>query len=278
MNLTVAIPARNAGQTIGHVLRALRSQLEKNDRIIVADDGSSDRTSIVANHYSADVIRIAESNGLAAARNVLLAAVETELVLFLDADAIPASNLLKIVRAGFTEPEVVGVGGRGIELDSNSISARWRATVCPQDHGLEIIEADWMLMGLCMCFRTMVLKQAGGFNPRYRGYGEDVEISLRIRRSNNRLRYLPEAVIYHLKTDGFFSVLQQGYRHAGNAAHVLAQSGEEVQLTQYRRDVTLTLWRTSVQHFIRGRIGFALVGLANLTVRIWAIYRGISNV
>ncbi|MGC8787000.1 MAG: glycosyltransferase family 2 protein, partial [Anaerolineae bacterium] len=52
-----------------------------------------------------------------------------------------------------------------------------------------------------MSFRLSVLREVGGFNPAFRTNAEDVDVSLRLRRAGYRLRYLPDARVYHQRTD-----------------------------------------------------------------------------
>lgn len=56
----------------------------------------------------------------------------------------------------------------------------------------------------CVMYRTEALRAIGGYEPRLFLYGEDVEISYRLRDHGHTLRYVPRA-----------GVLHHAYRHAG---------------------------------------------------------------
>lgn len=53
------------------------------------------------------------------------------------------------------------------------------------------------LCGCCILFRADVVRQHGGFIAEFDTYGEDVEISLRLRRAGYRLLFVPGARIVH---------------------------------------------------------------------------------
>lgn len=55
---------------------------------------------------------------------------------------------------------------------------------------------DWS-SSACALFRTSALKQIGGYEPRLFLYGEDVEISYRLRDFGYCLRYIPQATVWH---------------------------------------------------------------------------------
>jgi glycosyltransferase involved in cell wall biosynthesis len=67
-NLCIIIPAYNASRTIGDVVRGAAIHVRK---VIVADDGSTDDTGLVASTAGAEVIRIASNKGKGHALKVL---------------------------------------------------------------------------------------------------------------------------------------------------------------------------------------------------------------
>ena len=273
MRLTVGVPARDAARTLGPVLGAVLSQVEPSDRVLVVDDGSTDDTARVAEAGGAACIRHPGNLGLAAARNTLLAHAATELILYLDADAVPTEGTIRLLREGFTTPDVAGVGGRGVEMGRGTRAARWRAAHCAQDHGRAVLESDWMLMGLCFAFRADALREVGGFDARYRACGEDVDVSLRLRARGGRLRYLPDAVVRHLREDRLAGVVRQAYRHTFFAARAIAASGDAARLRAYRRDSLVHLARVTARSARRLEIADAGIGAANFLARAAAMLR-----
>lgn len=114
--VAVVIPAYNASRTLPTVLDALATQRTTAAvQVIVVDDaGTDDTASIAAQHPITNVVfRIAAHGGSAAARNAgtLLAAQDTDLVVYLDADMVLPPHVLADFAARF-HPGLVLVGFR----------------------------------------------------------------------------------------------------------------------------------------------------------------------
>jgi glycosyltransferase involved in cell wall biosynthesis len=90
LDVTVVIPAFDAERTVGRVVEALREQEPAPARIVVVDDGSQDATAAVAEAAGATVVPTREPRFAGGARNAGWEAAEGAVVVFLDADAIPA--------------------------------------------------------------------------------------------------------------------------------------------------------------------------------------------
>ncbi len=103
--LVVAIvPALNRGDSVAATVRALR-ELDRVDRVVVVDDGSSDDTATVAQAAGADVVQLARNRGKGAAVAAgVAAAPEADVILLIDADlaatAGAADRLLDPLLAG----------------------------------------------------------------------------------------------------------------------------------------------------------------------------------
>ncbi len=60
----------------------------------------------------------------------------------------------------------------------------------------EPVECDWML-GACLLIRRSMLDEIGGFDERFRMYGEDIELQYRAMRREWERWYVPDAVAVH---------------------------------------------------------------------------------
>jgi cellulose synthase/poly-beta-1,6-N-acetylglucosamine synthase-like glycosyltransferase len=91
-SVSVVIPARDAAETIGSVLEALATQEPPPAEVIVVDDASQDATAAIAERQGAKVVRLDQPRSAGGARNRGWEEAAGEVVVFLDADAIPAED------------------------------------------------------------------------------------------------------------------------------------------------------------------------------------------
>ena len=90
MSYSVVIPARNAERTLPRVLDALAAQEPAPAEVIVVDDRSIDGTVAIARRGRARVVAPAARSFAGGARNAGWDEASGDLVVFLDADAVPA--------------------------------------------------------------------------------------------------------------------------------------------------------------------------------------------
>jgi glycosyltransferase involved in cell wall biosynthesis len=83
--VTVVIPARNEGERIGQVIRGIR-KVSKDYKIIVIDDGSTDRTYEVAKSLGCESYRLGKNMGKGFACRLGVQKAKTERIVFIDAD------------------------------------------------------------------------------------------------------------------------------------------------------------------------------------------------
>ncbi|HSB85080.1 MAG TPA: glycosyltransferase [Ilumatobacteraceae bacterium] len=113
----VLIAAYNEGAVLSATLRALFAQTDPPGQIVVADDGSDDDTAAVLDtefgdrHPSLRLLSLPHG-GKAAALNAALMAVDTDVVITMDADTLPAPDAIAAIRTAFAaDPDLVVAGG-----------------------------------------------------------------------------------------------------------------------------------------------------------------------
>lgn len=200
MKATVAIPCYNGAAHVGQTIESALRQSRPADRILVIDDGSTDESSKIIQRYPVELIEHSENRGLAHARNTAIENATGDLIVFIDADALPDSELLATLLSGYQSPDVGGVGGQGIESNIRTLADRWRRVHATQGHGDTPRDVQF-LFGLCMSFRLDALRHVGGFDPAFHTNAEDMDIGYRLNTAGYRLRYVPDAKVYHQRTD-----------------------------------------------------------------------------
>ncbi len=206
MQISVAIPCYNGAAYIRQSIESILAQSSPPDQILVINDGSTDESQAIIEQYPVSLIIHKQNQGLAAARNSALQAATGDILVFVDVDAFPAHNFLMVLSAHYTDdPYLAGVGGQGIESNIHSQADRWRRAHASQGYGRRSRYVPF-LYGLCMSFRVSVLREIGGFDVTFRTNAEDMDIGYRLNAAGYRLLYVPEACVFHQRTDDIQSL------------------------------------------------------------------------
>jgi dolichyl-phosphate beta-glucosyltransferase len=125
--LSIVIPAYNEEDRLGRTLGRIADAVAAGSlpeiavaEIVVADDGSADRTSDIAREWSGrlptKVVRLPENKGKGAAMRAGVAASAGEYVLMYDADgATPITEIPKLFRAMEKDGSDIAIGSRVLE-------------------------------------------------------------------------------------------------------------------------------------------------------------------
>lgn len=271
MHVTVAIPCFNGVDYLARTIESVLSQSCEPDMVVVVDDGSVDASAEVAERYPVTLIRHHRNQGLASARNTALSVAPAGILAFIDADARAGTYWLEALLSGYDASRIAGVGGRGIEVEGNSLADVWRRRHAAQDHGSRPRTVRH-LFGLSMSYRVDVLREIGGFNPAFRTNAEDVDVGLRLNASGYLLRYLPSAKVYHQRVDNEESLLRTmaaWYRFAYYARRLNKHAPWKLFLGTIRRAVTDPIADILLAHN---------VALASLSLRVsWIKLRALME-
>ncbi|BDP41370.1 glycosyl transferase [Deinococcus aetherius] len=138
--VAVVIPAFNEEETVGDVVRVAR---ELTPDVVVASDGSSDRTPQAAREAGAQVVELSENAGKGPALKAALEATDAEYVVMLDADLIGLTRehlevLLRPVLAGELDMAIGVFEGGGFVTD-------WGNKLTPHLSGQRACRREWLL-------------------------------------------------------------------------------------------------------------------------------------
>jgi GT2 family glycosyltransferase len=184
--------------------------------IIVVDDGSTDETSIIAGSYDVRLIRT-ENNGLSVARNLGMNAATGEIIAYLDDDAYPDEHWLTYLAFAFMRTEHAGIGGPNIAPPGDGVIADCVANAPGGPvHVLLSDEVAEHIPGCNMAYRREHLMAVGGFDPRFRAAGDDVDICWRLQERGWTLGFAPTAVVWHHRRNSIKAYFKQqrGYAKA----------------------------------------------------------------
>lgn len=212
--IAVIVPAYNAAQTLRPCLEAVASQSKSPDEIIVVDDGSDDDTAALAESIPG-VRCIRQPNaGPAAARNRGQREARADIILFTDADCIPAEDWVERSASGFTEPDVGAVAGSYGVINKGARLARCIHAEILFRHRRLMPAYPRSFGSYNVAIQSRVFDQVGGFEETYRhASGEDNDLSYKIRRAGYRIRFEPRSLVAHHHPERIGRYLKEQYRH-----------------------------------------------------------------
>jgi glycosyltransferase involved in cell wall biosynthesis len=214
--VTVIVCSYNGARTIRDCLDGLL-QLEYPDfEVIVVDDGSTDATAAIAAEYPVRLIST-PNRGLSSARNTGLAAATGEIVAYIDDDASPDPHWLRYLASTFHASPHAAVGGPNIPPPGDG----WIAESVAHAPGgpIHVLLTDRLaehVPGCNMAFRRRRLQAIGGFDPRFRTAGDDVDVCWRLLDRGWTIGFSPAAMVWHKRRNSVKAYLRQqrGYGRA----------------------------------------------------------------
>lgn len=207
--ISIITPAYNRADEIDKLIQSIHRQ--DFDRLIlehiISDDGSVDNTREVVERWQNKVdfslhFITQENQGPGAARNHGLEVSKGELILFIDSDCEADPNWVKTIVEEYDKDGFDACGGpdgakedftplqKAIDFSMTSFfttggmrghSEKMLAKFYPRTHN----------MGMT----RKLYEKVGGFGSLR--HGQDIELSHRIRKSSARVKFIPDAVVYH---------------------------------------------------------------------------------
>jgi glycosyltransferase involved in cell wall biosynthesis len=191
--ISVIMPAYNSERYIADAIGSLLSQTAVEVEVIVVSDGSTDGTERIVETMAMREPRIRllveKHCGVAAARNVGLAAARANLITFLDSDDLCApGRLQRQAQYLLAKPAVAAVIGDVVWFDV----AGSDGAPAPQARTLRLTGPQ---LGTVM-FRREVFDTIGVCNETL-AYAEDVDLLLRLWESRTTLHFDGEVAVFH---------------------------------------------------------------------------------
>jgi GT2 family glycosyltransferase len=207
--LSVIIAAYNAAPTIAACLQGACAQARGETEIIVVDDCSNDTTAAAAGRFPVAVLCLPVRSGVSAARNAGARAALGAILLFLDADVVPAGDLfVRGVNAMAQTGVDAVIGSYDAQPTVRSTVSLFKNLAHHYFHQNARREAV-TFWGACGFIRRDLFLAAGGFDQqRYLLPSiEDVELGARLVRAGVRIIVDPDLQVTHLKRWTLLSLL-----------------------------------------------------------------------
>ena len=220
----MATASRISGVVVSHGhARELEASLPKlapqvDELVVVANLPNS----LPADLQGARVIENERPRSYAANLNAAFARTAGELIAVCNPDAVPAPDAVRILadfmqstpRCGIAGPQMFDPDGEwqpsrrrfptvmGTVVRRTPLRRafppleRQRAHYLLDERPTEPVETDWMLGGFLLLRRTM-LDEIAGYDPGFRMYGEEIDLSYRAAKAGWERWYVPAAVVRH---------------------------------------------------------------------------------
>ncbi|MEO3976388.1 glycosyltransferase [Streptomyces sp. CAU 1734] len=245
---SVVIATRERADQLARALDSVLAQDHPDFEVVVVDNAplTAATRELVEGKYPGRV-RYAREDvpGLAIAHNRGVAVADGEIIAFTDDDVIADPHWLTALTEPFSAdpglgcttglilPAVLGTPAQ-ILLESHGGFAKgfaprtWDPAAPPAGEPLFPFTAGSFGSGANMAFRAGVLRDAGGFDPATgtgtpaRG-GDDLYAFVRVLAAGHRLRYTPEALVWHHHRETWQDLRNQAYGYgAGLTAYLTA--------------------------------------------------------
>jgi glycosyltransferase involved in cell wall biosynthesis len=200
LQLSVVVPAYNAGATLSRSLGALVASQRPPDQIIVVDDSSTDQTGKIAREFGVHLLSLSGGpHGPAAARNLGVESATGDVLVFVDADVAVHADTLRLIEQRLVEnPQWAALfGSYDTEPLVQTWVSRYKNLAHHYVHQHGHVEAGTFWSGCGAIYRDTFLA-IGGFDPRFRAI-EDIELGARLRRSGHHIRLCRDIQATHLK-------------------------------------------------------------------------------
>jgi glycosyltransferase involved in cell wall biosynthesis len=219
--VTVIIPAFNAGRTITAALQSVFAQTYRKYEVIVVDDGSTDDTALRVQECGNGVQYVRQVNaGPASARNEGIRRAAGQLIAFLDADDVWLPRKLQHQIAYFERFPATGLL-HAATIVSRTPTPTMRETVDalpfdspadPPRHVFgDLFHAAIDINTLTVMVRRNVLTEVGGFDERRELHVEDWDLWLRIA-ARFLVGYTPFPLAVHRPGGSMSSAVEKTFR------------------------------------------------------------------
>lgn len=209
--LSVIVPVYNGGQAFEDCLTALARSTFRDYELIVVDDGSTDRSSAIAERWGVRVLTTTGKVGPGAARNAGAQVATGAYLFFVDADCEVHPDTLATAVDILRRDERIDAlfGSYDDEPGASNFIAQYKNLFHHFVHQRSQEDASTFWAG-CGAVRRRVFLSLGGFDvQRYaRPSIEDIDLGYRIKLSGGRIRLARDVQVKHHKAWQFRSLVR----------------------------------------------------------------------
>ncbi|MBQ8257686.1 MAG: glycosyltransferase [Bacteroidaceae bacterium] len=215
MLYSIIVPVYNRPDEIQKLLESLSAQTVKPFELVIIEDGSKERCDHLLGHYRSFFTihyHYKENEGRCEARNYGLQRAGGDYMLFFDSDVILPPFYFERLEAAMAASPCDCFGGPDAADDSfsdmqkavsHSMTSFWTTGGI---RGGKVVMEKFCPRTFNMGISRKVYETVGGFNDML---GEDIDLSLRIRKAGFDIRLIRETFVYHKRRIDFARFFKQ---------------------------------------------------------------------
>ena len=217
--VTVLIPAHNEESVIVQTVTSVLLSDLNDIRVIVVDDGSTDRTlelleTNFGRNQAVQIIHQA-NRGKAAALNHALSHAQTKMVVTIDADTEIEPDAIRLLLRHFSDPKVAAVAGNVKVGNRSRWLTRWQALEYITSQNMEkrafdLLNCITVVPGALGAWRKRAIEDGGGITADT--VAEDADLTIGIRRLGWRITYDEDAIAWTEAPETPTALVRQRFR------------------------------------------------------------------
>lgn len=239
---TILIAAFNEATNIEETIEGCLSVDYPDFEVVVVDDGSTDDTVAKLTPFveSGEIRLFAKrlNEGKAMALNDVIPYTNGEVILIMDADAIPDPQILRRMVPHFQAPRVAAVTGNPRVVNRSTLLGKlqtieFSSIVSLQRRGARTWGKLLTISGVVAAFHRKALINVGMFSPDMAT--EDIDLTWKLQLDHYQIRYEPRAIVWMRVPSNLRGLWRQRHRWALGLAQVLRRHSENSLTWQNRR-------------------------------------------
>jgi cellulose synthase/poly-beta-1,6-N-acetylglucosamine synthase-like glycosyltransferase len=200
-SVTVLIPAYNEEKVLRKTIEAVLESDYPSKEVIVVDDGSTDKTNLVARGFSDSGVKVIPrpNGGKAVALNHGLKFARGEIVIVVDADSMVGKNTLLELVQPFRDPEVAAVAGNikvanRMNWLTRCQALEYIASINLYRRALDVFGSVTVVPGALGAYRREILESSGFYDSDT--LVEDFDVTMKALKTGNIVQASIRAISY----------------------------------------------------------------------------------
>ena len=268
-SVSMIIAAYNEADHIEETIKGCLQIDYPDFEIVVVNDGSEDETLAKIERYALSgrvrLVHKVLNEGKAMALNDAIPLTRGEVLVMIDADAVPDPGLLRAIVPHFRSPRVGAVTGNPRVKNRRSLLCKLQAIefasiVSLQRRGARVWGKMLTMSGVVSAFHRDAILDAGMYSPQMAT--EDIDLTWKLQLRSYDVRYEPRAIVWMRVPVSFRGLWHQRRRWSRGLAQVLRRHRKEVASWRARR-----LWPVVVECYLSILWAYLFVALTAL----WAV-------